>query len=183
MSLRLRNITILSVLGLIALGAITLTGFWHPNAPMAEMKAYLPQITLPTVVVAGLVDGINPCAFTVLLLFITAMTATLQVGEQQVGSLRARLLSMGGIYIAAVFLTYLGLGVGLLKSLDFFTRQHLPARFAALLAILFGLWMVKDFFLPDWGWRLQAPGRIMDLIHGAARKATVPALIGSGFLI
>jgi hypothetical protein len=66
------------------------------------MKAYLPQITLPTVIVAGLVDGINPSAFTVLLLFITAMTATLQVGEQNVRPLRARLLGMGGIYIAAV---------------------------------------------------------------------------------
>ncbi len=183
MSLRLRNITILSVLGLIALGAITLTGFWHPNAPMAEMKAYLPQITLPTVVVAGLVDGINPCAFTVLLLFITAMTATLQVGEQQVGSLRARLLSMGGIYIGAVFLTYLGLGVGLLKSFDFVTRQHLPARIAALVAILFGLWMLKDFFLPDVGWRLQAPGRIGIVARQMGKRATLPALVTGGFLI
>jgi len=56
--------------------------------------------------------------------------------------------------------SYLALGVGLLKSLDFFTRQHVPARFGALLAILFGLWMLKDCFLPDVGWRLQAPGRV-----------------------
>src|SRR4030067_889427 len=119
MSLRLRTITVVSILSLIALGAIALTGFWHPNAPAEAMQVYLPQITLPTVIVAGVVDGINPCAFTVLLLFITALTSTVQAGEMNVKTLRARLLGMGSIYIAAVFLTYLALGVGLLKSLDF----------------------------------------------------------------
>src|SRR5512136_1908624 len=183
MSLRLRSITIVSLLSLMALGAMALTGLWHPNAPMEAMQRYLPQITLPTVLVAGVVDGINPCAFTVLLLFVTALTSTLQSGEANLKAMRARLLGMGGIYIAAVFLTYLALGVGLLKSLDFFTRQHVPARFGALLAILFGLWMLKDYFSPEVGWRLQAPGRIGIVARQSAKKATVPALIVGGFLI
>ena len=183
MSLRLRSITIISILSLIALGAIALTGLWHPNAPAEAMLKYLPQITLPTVLVAGVIDGINPCAFTVLLLFVTALTSTLQTGEANVKAMRARLLGMGGIYIAAVFLTYLALGVGLLKSLDFFTRQHVPARFGALFAILFGLWMLKDYFLPDLGWRLQAPARIGMVARQMGKKATLPALIVGGFLI
>ena len=183
MSLRLRTITVVSILSLIALGAIALTGLWHPNAPSETMQAYLPQITLPAVIVAGAVDGINPCAFTVLLLFITALTSTLRAGETNVSALRTRMFGMGGIYIAAIFLTYLALGVGVLKSLDFFTRQHVPARFGALLAILFGLWMLKDYFLPELGWRLQAPGRVGDIARQMAQKATLPALIVGGFLI
>lgn len=147
------------------------------------MKTYLPQITLATVVVAGVIDGINPCAFTVLLLFVTALTSTLQVGEDNVVRLRARMLGLGSIYIAAVFLTYLALGVGLLASMDLFTRQHLPARFGALLAVLFGLWMLKDYFLPELGWRLQAPGRVGTIARQAAKTATLPALIIGGFLI
>ena len=179
----LRRIVVVSLLLVVALGAVALTGFWHPNAPAESMQAYLPQITLPTVLVAAAIDGINPCAFTVLLLFITAMLATLQADDQSVNAIRARLLSRGGIYIAAIFLTYLSLGVGLLKTLDFFTRQHAPARIGALLAILFGLWMLKDFFLPDWGWRLQAPGKIGVIARQSAKKATIPALIVGGFLI
>src|SRR3990170_2703381 len=136
MSLRLRSITVISLLSLLALGAIALTGFWHPNAPAEAMQMYLPQITLPAVVVAGVIDGINPCAFTVLLLFITALLSTLRAGEQSVNAVRLRMLGLGAIYIAAIFLTYLTLGVGLLKTLDFFTRQHVPARAGALLAIL-----------------------------------------------
>lgn len=191
MTLRLRSATVVTFLSLVALGAVALTGFWHPNAPVEAMRVYLPQITLPTVIVAGVVDGINPCAFTVLLLFITAMISSLrpdqgtslQTGKDNVKALRMRLLGMGSIYIAAVFLTYLALGVGLLKSLDFFTRQHFPARFGALLAILFGLWMLKDYFLPDLGWRLQAPGRLGSVARQMAQKATLPALITGGFLI
>jgi cytochrome c biogenesis protein CcdA len=179
----LRRIVTLSTLTVVALGAIALTGFWHPNAPAEAMQMYLPKITLPTVIVAAAVDGINPCAFTVLLLFITAMLATMQSGEQSLQAIRTRMMSLGGIYIAAVFLTYLGLGVGLLKALDFFTRQHLPARFGALAAILFGLWMLKDFFLPDVGWKLQAPGQVGRMARQMAKKATVPALILGGFLI
>ncbi|MBI3243190.1 MAG: cytochrome C biogenesis protein [Chloroflexi bacterium] len=179
----IRRIAVFSALSAMALGAIALTGFWHPNAPAEAMQRYLPQITLPTVVVAGVVDGINPCAFTVLLLFITALLTTLQAGEQSVNTLRLRMLGLGSIYIAAVFLTYLALGVGLLKSLDFFTRQHVPARFGALLAILFGLWMLKDYFLPELGWRLQAPGKVGEIARQSAKKATIPALIVGGFLI
>lgn len=179
----LRRIITLSTLAVVAFGAVALTGLWHPNAPAEAMQMYLPKITLPTVIVAATVDGINPCAFTVLLLFITAMLATMQAGEQNLRAIRTRMLSLGGIYIAAVFLTYLGLGIGLLKTLDFFTRQHLPARFGALAAILFGLWMLKDFFLPDMGWRLQAPSQVGTMARQMAKKATIPALILGGFLI
>lgn len=178
-----RRIAVLSALGVVALGALALTGFWHPNAPNEAMQGYLPQITLPVVLTAAAVDGINPCAFTILLLFITALLATLQAGQESVKAVRLRLMGMGSIYITAIFLTYLSLGVGLLKSMDFFTRQHAPARIGALLAILFGLWMLKDYFLPDLGWRLQAPGKVGNVARTAAKKATIPALIAGGFLI
>ncbi len=178
-----RRIVVLAGLGVLALGAVALTGFWHPNAPVAAMQVYLPQITLPAVVIAGVIDGINPCAFTVLLLFITALLSTLRAGDQSVNAVRLRMLGMGSIYIAAILITYLALGVGLLKSLDFFTRQHAPARAGALLAILFGLWMLKDYFLPDVGWRLQAPGRVGQIARQSAKQATIPGLIVGGFLI
>lgn len=183
MTLRLRNLAVVSILTIVALGAVALAGFWHPNAPSEAMQMYLPQITLPTVIVAGVVDGINPCAFTVLLLFITAMAATLKVGEQNVRALRTRLIGMGSIYIAAVFLTYLALGIGLLKSLEFFTQQHVPARVGALIAILLGLWMLKDYFLPEWGWRLEAPGQLGSVARQMGKQATIPALVTGGFLI
>jgi cytochrome c-type biogenesis protein len=178
-----RRTLVLSTLGILALGAVALTGFWHPTLPAEPMRVYLPQVTLPLVLMAGAMDGINPCAFTVLLLFIAGMLATVQASPESTKSVRARLLGMGVIYIGAIFLTYLALGVGVLQSLTIVAHTHIPARLAALFAVLLGLWMLKDFFLPDLGWQLRAPGRVGAIARQAAQKATTPALIGSGFLI
>ena len=182
-ALSFRRVFIVAILGVAAIGAIGLAGWWHPNAPAAAMQSYLPQITLPTILVAALIDGINPCAFTVLLLFVTALLTAVQSGQQSTTALRMRLLGMGSIYIAAIFLTYLAVGVGALKTADFFTRQHIPARAGALVAVLLGLWMLKDYFLPESGWRLQAPGRVAMLARRSAQQATIPALVAGGFFI
>ncbi|MBI4786317.1 MAG: hypothetical protein HY782_04645 [Chloroflexi bacterium] len=179
-----QSIVLVSVLILAAMALAVYFGFIHPHAPMAGMAEYLPAVTLGSVVVGGLIDGINPCAFTVLILFVTAMLATLQVGSAaDMGAARARIIGMGSMYIAAVFLTYLGLGVGLLATSAIFSRFHAPARVGALIAIGMGLWMLKDFFLPDVGPRLAAPKIVGQWTVNAARKMTIPALIVGGFLI
>ena len=178
------SIVIVSVLILAAMALAVYFGFIHPHAPMAGMAEYLPAVTLSSVVVGGLIDGINPCAFTVLILFVTAMLATLQASNSaDMGKARARIIGLGSIYIAAVFLTYLGLGVGLLATSALFSRFHAPARVGALIAIGMGLWMLKDFFLPDVGPRLTAPKIVGQWTVNAARKMTIPALIVGGFLI
>lgn len=178
-----RRTVILTLLGALALGAVALVGFWHPNMPTDAITSFVPKVTLPAVMLGGLADGINPCAFTVLLLFVTAMLSASQASGQTGLALRAKLLGMGSIYVGTMFLTYLGLGVGILSSIKVVAWQHLPARIAALIAILMGLWMVKDYFLPNLGLRLQAPARISEVARKAARAATVPALVASGFLI
>jgi cytochrome c biogenesis protein CcdA len=121
---------------------------------------------------------------TVLILFVTAMLATLQAStSSDIGAARARIIGLGSIYIASVFLTYLALGVGLLATSALFSRWHAPARIGALLAMAMGLWMLKDFFLPDVGPRLAAPKIVGQWTVDAARKATIPALVVGGFLI
>ncbi len=179
-----QSIVLVSALILAAMALAVYFGFIHPHAPMAGMAEYLPAVTLGGVVVGGLVDGINPCAFTVLILFVTAMLATLQVSNAaDMRAARARLIGLGSIYIVAVFLTYLGLGVGLLATSAIFARFHAPARIGALVAIGMGLWMLKDFFLPDVGPHLAAPKIVGQWTVEAARKMTIPALIVGGVLI
>lgn len=181
---RVRNIVIVFALTLAAMGLALYYGFLHPHAPMAGMAESLPTVTLGAVIVGGLIDGINPCAFTVLLLFVTAMLATLQVtNAESISAARARIVGMGSIYIASVFLTYLALGVGLLATSALFSRFHAPARIGAVLAIGMGLWMLKDVFLPDFGPRLAAPKIVGQWTIDSARRATIPALIVGGFLI
>lgn len=177
-----QSIVIISALILAAMAFAVYFGFVHPHGPMVGMEQYLPAVTFGSVIVGGLIDGINPCAFTVLILFITAMLATVSTSAD-VSIARRRIIGMGAIYIASVFLTYLGLGIGLLATSALFSRFHAPARVGAILAIGMGLWMLKDFFLPDVGPRLAAPKFVGQWTVEAARKATIPALIVGGFLI
>jgi thiol-disulfide isomerase/thioredoxin len=54
---------------------------------------------------AGLIDGINPCAFTVIILFISFLTLQ--------GYNKRQILAIGWSFILAVFITYVLIGLGL----------------------------------------------------------------------
>ncbi len=65
------------------------------------------DLTAFVVIGGGLVDGINPCAFAVIVFFITYMTFA--------GKSRREIALVGIYYTAAVFVTYLAIGLGLNK--------------------------------------------------------------------
>ncbi|HUV93365.1 MAG TPA: hypothetical protein VMX14_00860 [Anaerolineae bacterium] len=68
------------------------------------------SLGLLTVVAAGLLDGVNPCAFATMIFLISYLTFHKREGKQ--------LLATGGAFTAGVFLTYLGVGFGFLKFLS-----------------------------------------------------------------
>jgi cytochrome c biogenesis protein CcdA len=171
-----------AAVGVLALAV--LVGLGHPQAPSSTAAALLPAVTLGAVVLGGMADGINPCAFTVLLLFITSVLSAVQAETPDgAASVRGRVIGLGSIYIASVFLTYLALGVGLLATAELFTQRYLPARLGAVASIGLGLWMLKDYFVPEFGVRLTAPAAVGRWARTAARRATLPALVGGGVLI
>lgn len=67
------------------------------------------QITFWAIIGAGLVDGINPCAFAVIVFFISFLT----VYKYN----RREIILVGTAYCVAVFCAYLLLGIGLFKFL------------------------------------------------------------------
>lgn len=71
----------------------------------ADLVKHFQAFTPLTVVGAGLVDGINPCAFTVIIFFISFLAVQ--------GYSRRELAVIGGGFVFAVFLTYFAVGLGL----------------------------------------------------------------------
>jgi len=61
------------------------------------------------VAVAGLADGLNPCAFSTLVFFMSLLSVARVRGRM--------LLLVGGVFCLASFLTYFSLGLGLLRVL------------------------------------------------------------------
>lgn len=73
--------------------------------------------TLTSVLINGLLDGINPCAFATLILFISLLSVY--------GTSRSEIVVTGLVFTLAVFLTYLALGLGFLnviKALTIFPK-------------------------------------------------------------
>jgi cytochrome c biogenesis protein CcdA/glutaredoxin len=95
-----------------------------------------------TVLGAGLIDGLNPCAFATLVFFISYLAFTGRRGRD--------ILFVGISFALGVFLTYLLVGVGLLKivqSLSFFAELgRWVYLLTALLCVVLAILTFRDFF-------------------------------------
>lgn len=185
--LALRPAAVLALLVAVAALAVGLTaGLVQTPAVLVGGAGLLarPEITLPTILAAGLVDGINPCSFTLLLLFIAALMATAgNAGPDAVPHVRRRMFVNGGAFVLAIFLAYLALGAGLMQVPAVLAQNHLGARIGALLSILLGLWMLKDYFLPGFGPSLAAPRWAAARVRRVDGAASAATMFGLGALI
>ena len=79
------------------------------SASEEQTEQAFKKITFWAIISAGLVDGINPCAFAVIVFFISFLTVYKYT--------RREILIVGTAYCVAVFLAYLLLGIGVFKCL------------------------------------------------------------------
>ena len=162
-------------------------------APPSAQHTALTNLGLPAILTAGFLDGFNPCAFGVLILFATfalglAARQSVTGGGAGLGVRTASrtVLGLGAFFVAGVLVTYLLIGLGLLAAVAStadFGANHLPSRIAALVAIALGLWMVRDVLLPDAPWKLEAPHALHGRMRDWARTSSPIALFGGGVLI
>lgn len=130
---------------------------------------------LPLVLTAGFVDGLNPCAVAVLLFFI-ALLFTLRRSALSVWA-------TGLIYVAAIYLAYLLIGLGLMRAVLFANDHHFMAKVGAWLVIALGLINVKDYFFPQLPFHLRIPSIAHETIEDRLKTATLPAAGVGGFLV
>lgn len=133
--------------------------------------------TLSVVIGSAAIDSINPCAIGVLILMVSVVLS----GR---GSVR-RLLVLGGLYIGAIFITYLLAGLGLiyfLASVPLFVAEYL-ALIVGSFVILAGLLEIKDFYWYGKGFSLQIPPYFAQKIHEYSKNVTVPGVIFLGVFI
>ena len=153
-----------------------------PGLPAAERLAVLP------VIAAGLIDGVNPCAFTTLI-FLLASLALAGRGRREV-------LVIGALFSLAVFLSYFLIGLGLFTALRAATAVSLVSVIlrwvlVGVLCVFAGL-SVYDYALIRAGRAaemiLQLPSSFKKRIHASIRThVRIAALAGSslvlGFLV
>ena len=132
---------------------------------------------------AGLLDGINPCAFATIVFFISYMSLVRRG--------RKEMLVAGGAFAAAVFVTYLLLGLGLLKFLSFLNEFSVVAKCVYLLAAIgtFALAFLSlyDAYKAKQGKvkeiTLQLPKSLKQRIHKVIRDQTRTSGVIMGALV
>lgn len=126
-----------------------------------------------TVAGAGLLDGINPCAFTVIVFFISFLAAY--------GYRRKHMLVIGLSYVSAVFAAYLALGIGIFNFLyslkGFYTViRYFYYMMSALCALLAALSLLDFISFKRTG---STRDSFLQLSDGL--KSKIRAVIGNEF--
>jgi cytochrome c biogenesis protein CcdA len=143
-------------------------------------------LTVPTVLLSGVADGFNPCAFALLVLFATyTLTMVNAVTSDGTPTLEARrrLLGAGSLYVGAVWITYFIIGLGLMSFLGWLGQDHLVARGASIIALVMALWMLKDVFLPGVGPSMMAPAGTHGRMQKAMEKGGLGGMLLAGVLV
>ena len=141
------------------------------------------RFTLATVLIAGLIDGINPCVFATFILFISFL-ATGTSGRKQV-------LQIGVTYLTGCFLTYFILGLGLYQVLNiavsFPLLRGIVNGITILVLLIFAVISFGDAIryglvgVP--GVVLQLPQKFKDYIRKIMRNSQQRAFVLSGVFV
>jgi len=131
-----------------------------------DLIAHFKTFTPVAIISAGLIDGINPCAFTVIVFFISFLALQ--------GYKRRELVVIGICFISAVFFTYFLLGLGIFNFLYQLRAFWVVTKIANIVigafSILLGIAAVYDFLKfkksgETEGLLLQLPQSIKNRIH------------------
>jgi cytochrome c biogenesis protein CcdA len=123
--------------------------------------------TIPVITGAAFVDSINPCAIAVLLILLATL---ISAGDKK------KAIKTATAFIAALYLTYFALGVGLIGVLNLSGFASIFHQFIGLLAILIGLFNIKDFFwYGGGGFAMEIPRRWRPKLKEMLTRATTPS--------
>lgn len=129
----------------------------------------------PTLVLAALLDSVNPCAFSILFLTIAFLFS--------LGRSRKHIWSTGLLYILGIFVVYLAIGLGILRVLSLFNVPHGLAKVGAVILIIFGILELLEKLIPDFPINLGIPAAAKPAIAKIINRASVPAAFFLGLVV
>jgi cytochrome c biogenesis protein CcdA len=136
------------------------------SLPSIDLVAYFKTFRTIGIVVAGLEDGINPCAFTVIVFFISYLALQ--------GYKKKQLVAIGLAFILAVFITYTLIGIGIFNIIYKLEKFVLAARIfnivIGVFSVILGAITIYDVFKfkktgQTDGMVLQLPKSVKNQIH------------------
>jgi cytochrome c biogenesis protein CcdA len=118
------------------------------NRVEEQNNGFIEKLTLPAVIGAAAVDAINPCAFAVLIILLTTIL---------ISGNKKRAFLAGIAFITAIYISYFLMGLGLYTAIHATGLTNTFYTVVAVLAILLGLFNLKDFFWYGKGFVMEVP--------------------------
>ena len=150
----------------------------------AENSSFRLSLSLPVILIAGLVDGFNPCAFSIIIV----LAGILAVG----GRMRMARLAGGIAFCFASYATYMAMGLGLVSAIRAVSALGfvIDVVFAILAASLFVLAILSFRDAANYRKKrvpaaitLQLPDKVKAMIRSVATSSwSGPAVVGTGFV-
>lgn len=135
-------------------------------------------LSFPMITVAGLVDGINPCAIGMMVMLLGYLLVFANKPE--------RVIKTGLLYVGTVFATYLVVGLGLysfVSQFDLSGGAKILNYVVGGVLLLAGLIQFKDFLGIEGGPHLRIPTASKERLQGLVEKTSYPTTIVLGILV
>jgi cytochrome c biogenesis protein CcdA len=166
---------ILAVFVLLFIALVVVLKIGNTGAGFISVANYDGGFLLPIIVVASIIDSINPCAFSILILTIAFLFG--------LGQARGKVLRIGGVYIFGIFLVYVLIGLGVLQVLSVFNVPHFMAKVGAAVLILLGAINVLSETFSSFPIRLKIHSSVHGRMAKLIEKGSVPTAFGLGVLV
>jgi len=139
-----------------------------------EGKGLAGKLTIPAVIVAAAADSVNPCTFAVLVLLL---------GTLLVAGKRGKVLQAGLAFVSAIYISYFLMGIGIFSAIQAAGVQRPFILSVSGLAILLGLWNMKDYFAYGRWFTIEVPQRWRPTVKRLTSSvASVPGAFAIGVL-
>ena len=142
------------------------------NSTLVDTQAALP---LPLFITTGIISGINPCVFSVLIFLMGTIALT--------GS-RRRALAIGVTYIATVFVVFFLTALAVVQFVRVIGASNLALTKTAIgiFLLVVGIVSIKDFFWYNRWFSFKIPTFTKHSISTLGKTGSFVAIIGLGFI-
>lgn len=135
-------------------------------------------VSFPLVTIAGLVDGINPCAIGMMVMLLGYLIVFAKKPQ--------RVVQIGLTYVTTIFLTYLVIGLAFYSVVTQIQELISVGIVNQVIGVILGvaaLIMLKDVVWPDSPIHLRIPGASKEKLMGLIEKVSLPATIVLGIAV
>src|SRR3989338_1912576 len=171
------NKYLMTIVGLLLLffGLALTLGKYSGSSAWVWQVSQQGQWFFPLLTVSAIVDSINPCAFSILIVSLIFLFS--------VGSTTSKVIRYGLVYIFGIFVAYFLIGLGLLQALHIFNTPHFMSKVGAVMLVIFGTVSILEVLIPSFPIKLGVPQGTHQKMNQLLEKMSLPAMFLLGGLV